>query len=168
MATTVGTMRTIPDGYTTVTPWLISTDTAAELEFIRQAFGGEELGRMQDADGRIGHAEIRIGTGPQSGIVLLFDAPEGWPATPCFLRLYVEDADETFRRAQEAGADPVTEPTELFWGDRVGRVRDPLGNLWWIQQRVVEPTPEEVAERMAEPRFVAAMEYVTSAKPFGP
>jgi PhnB protein len=162
MADTVLGMKTIPDGYTTVTPWLISTDTAAELEFIRAAFDGEELARVVGEDSRIGHAETRIG----DAIVLLFDAPEDWPSTPCFLRLYVEDADETYRRAQEAGATSVTEPTELFWGDKVGRVRDPLGNLWWIQQRVAEPTEEEVMERAGRPEFVAAMEYVTSMNPF--
>ena len=156
-------MKTIPDGYTTVTPWLISKDTASELEFIKAAFDGEELGRMVGEDGRIGHAETRIG----DAIVLLFDAPDDWPATPCFLRLYVEDAAETFRRAQAAGAVVVTEPTELFWGDKVGRVRDPLGNLWWIQQRVAELTSDEITERMSQPEFVAAMDYVTSAKPFG-
>jgi PhnB protein len=162
MAATVRGMKTIPDGYTTVTPWLISTDTAAELEFIRAAFDGEELARVPDEHGGIGHAETRIG----DAVVLLFDAPPDWPPTPCFLRLYVSDADATYRRAQRAGATPVTEPTELFWGDKVGRVRDPLGNLWWIQQRVAEPTPEEVEERMTRPEFVAAMAYVTSAKPF--
>jgi PhnB protein len=155
-------MKTIPDGYTTVTPWLISTDTSAELEFIRVAFDGEELARVVGKDERIGHAETRIG----DAIVLLFDAPEDWPPTPCFLRLYVEDADETYRRAQEAGAHPVTAPTELFWGDKVGRVRDPLGNLWWIQQRVAEPTPDEIVERAGRPEFVKAMEYVTSMNPF--
>ncbi len=157
-------MDTIPDGYTTVTPWLISTDTAQELAFIHAAFDGEELARVVGEDGRVGHAETRIG----DAIVLLFDAPADWPPTPCFLRLYVADADETFRRARAAGAVVVTEPTELFWGDRVGRVRDPLGNLWWIQQRVAEPTPAELAERMTRPEFVAAMAYVTSAKPFAP
>jgi len=162
MAATVVLMKTIPDGYTAVTPWLISTDTAAELEFIRVAFDGEEIARVVGEDGRIGHAETRIG----DAIVLLFDRPDGWPATPCFLRVYVADADETFRRAQAAGAVAVTEPTELFWGDKVGRVRDPLGNLWWIQQRVAELTPAEVEERAARPEFAAAMEYVTSAQPF--
>lgn len=162
MVATVAGMKTIPDGYTTVTPWLISTDTARELDFIRDAFGGAELGRMTGEDGRIGHAETRIG----DAMVLLFDAPDDWPPTPCFLRLYVDDADETFRRAQDAGAAPVTRPTELFWGDKVGRVRDPLGNLWWLQQRVAELTPEQIEERMTQPEFVAAMEYVTSAKPF--
>src|ERR1044072_5588651 len=161
MPSTVGPMKTIPDGYTTVTPWLISTDTARELDFVRDAFGGEELARVVGADGAIGHAETRIG----DAIVLLFDAPDGWPATPCFLRLYVEDADETFRRAAAAGGRGGTEPTELFWGDKVGRVRDPLGNVWWIQQRVAELTDEQVAERMVRPEFVAAMAYVTRAKP---
>jgi uncharacterized glyoxalase superfamily protein PhnB len=94
---------------------------------------------------------------------MMFDARPDWPDTPAFLRLYVEDGDEVFRRALAAGATTVTELTELFWGDRVGRVRDPLGNLWWVQQRVAELTPEEIGQRMTEPRFVEAMRYVQSA-----
>ncbi|WP_291413869.1 VOC family protein [Actinophytocola sp.] len=153
-------MKTIPDGYTTVTPWLISKDTASELEFIRAAFGGQELARVESEDGSIGHAETRIG----DAVVLLFDAPADWPPTPCVLRLHVEDAEETYRRARAAGAEAVTEPTELFWGDKVGRVRDPLGNLWWIQQRVAEPTPDEMTERATRPEFVDAMSYVQSGR----
>lgn len=153
-------MNIIPDGYTTVTPWIISKDTGRVLDFIAAAFGGEELARVPNADGSIGHAEIRIG----DAIVMAFDLPAESPDTPCFLRLYVEDADATFARALAAGAEPVTEPTELFWGDKVGRVRDPLGNVWWLQQRVVEVTPEEIAERAERPEFVEAMRYVQSAK----
>jgi PhnB protein len=149
-------METIPEGYTTVTPWLISADTARELEFIRDAFGGEELARVPNEEGGIGHAETRIG----DAIVMLFDAPADWPPTPCFLRLYVADVDEAYERALVAGAKQVTTPTELFWGDRVARVRDPLGNVWWIQQRAVELTPEEMEQRAGQQEYTEAMTYV--------
>jgi PhnB protein len=150
----------VPDGYGTVTPWIISRDTAGLIDFVTAAFGATELARVPNDDGTIGHAEVRIG----DSVVMMFDARPDWPDTPAFLRLYVEDGDAVFRRALAAGATAVTELTELFWGDRVGRVRDPLGNLWWIQQRVVELTPEEIGQRMTEPRFVEAMRYVQGAE----
>jgi PhnB protein len=149
----------VPDGYGTVTPWIISRDTARLIDFVVEAFGATEIARVVGDDGTIGHAEVRIG----DSVVMAFDARPDWPDTPAFLRLYVEDGDEVFRRALAAGATTVTELTELFWGDRVGRVRDPLGNLWWVQQRVAELTPEEIGQRMTEPRFVEAMQYVQSA-----
>ena len=111
-------MKPIPDGYATVTPWLISHDTPRLIDYVAEAFGAVELGRVTDADGRVEHAEIRIG----DSVVMLFDAAPGWPPTPGFLRLYVEDADETHRRAVAAGGTSVTEVTHLFFGDRVGRV----------------------------------------------
>ena len=83
-------------------------------------------------------------------------------ATPGLLRLYVEDGDAVFRRAVAAGATPVTQLTELAWGDRVGRVRDPLGNIWWIQERIEEPAPDEVARRFQDPEFTERMRYVQS------
>lgn len=152
-------IRPIPDGHHTVTPWIISRDTAALLDFITKAFDGTEIARVSNDDGTIGHAEIRIG----DSIVMGFDARPVWPALPAFLRLYVEDGDAVFQQALAAGASSVTEMTELFWGDRVGRVRDPLGNVWWIQQRVADLAPEELERRMSEPRFIEAMRYVQSA-----
>jgi PhnB protein len=152
-------MKVVPDGYHTVTPWLISPGgTAALIDFIVDVFDATELGRME-ADGVIGHAEVRIG----DSVVMLFDRPS-WPDTPGFLRLYVADDAEVLRRAVERGATVITEPTELFWGDRVSRFRDPFGNLWWIHQRVAEPTAEEIGQRMTDPGFVKAMEYVQSAE----
>lgn len=148
--------ETIPEGYTTVTPWIISPDTDRELKFIRDAFGGKELARVLNEDGGIGHAETRIG----DAIVMLFDAPTGWIPTPCFLRLYVADVDETYARALTSGATSVTTPTEMFWGDWVARIRDPLGNVWWIQQRAANLTPEEIEERAVQPEFAEGMAYV--------
>ena len=148
------------DGYTTVTPWIISKDTARLLDFVARAFDATELARVPNDDGTIGHAEARIG----DAVVMMFDARPDWPDTPAFLRLYVGDGDATFRQALDAGASEVTRMTEMFWGDLTGRVRDPFGNVWWIQQRLAEHTPEEMAERAARPEFVEAMLYVQGAQ----
>jgi PhnB protein len=156
-------MKPIPDGYTTVTPWLISRDTPRLIDYVTDAFGAVELGRVTGVDGRVEHAEIRIG----DSVVMLFDSAPGWPPTPGFLRLYVEDADETHRRAVAAGGTSVTKMTHLFFGDRVGRVRDPLGNIWWIQARVEEVSTEEMQRRLTDPVFTAAMRYLQSADLFG-
>jgi len=154
-------MNVVPDGYHTVTPWMISRDsTAALIDFVVDVFDATELGRVE-VDGLIGHAEVRIG----DSVVMMFDHPNG-PDTPAFLRLYVPDDAEILRRAVDSGATVITEPTELFWGDRVSRFRDPFGNLWWIHQRVTEPTPEELNQRLADPEFTKAMEYVQSAEFF--
>jgi PhnB protein len=148
---------TTPDGYHTVTPWLISRDTDRLLAFVTAAFDAVELARIPNEDATIGHAEARIG----DSVVMMFDAPR---AAPGFLRLFVADGDATLRRAVSAGATVVTEMTLLAFGDRVGRVRDPLGNVWWIQQRVEELSFEEMARRAQLPEFVEAMRYVQSAE----
>jgi PhnB protein len=151
---------TAPVGYGTVTPWIISHDTARLIDFITAAFDATEIARVLNDDGTIGHAEVRIG----DSIVMMFDARPEWPKTPAFLRLYVADGDATYGAALAAGATSVTEVTELFWGDRVGRVRDPLGNVWWIQDKVADLSPDEIAERATDPDFQAAMNYVQNAQ----
>ncbi|MEJ8636365.1 MULTISPECIES: VOC family protein [Streptomyces] len=154
------TVKPVPEGYTSVTPWIIGQDTAGVIDFLKAAFGAVELGRMTDENGRIGHAEVRIG----DAVVMLFDAPGAdWPPTPAFLRLYVEDAAAVHRRAVEAGGQSVTEVTHLFFGDRVGRVRDPFGNLYWIQTHIEDVSEEEMERRLGDPVFTEAMDYVTSA-----
>jgi PhnB protein len=142
----------IPEGTPTVMPWIISRDTAKLLDFLRQAFGAQELTRLYNEDGTIAHAEAKIG----NSIVGAFDAREGWPDTPCFLRLYVEDADAVYQQALSAGAVTVTEMTSLSWGDRGGRVRDPLGNIWWIQSRIEQVDSEEIAKRATEQPYLEA------------
>lgn len=89
-----------------------------------------------------------------------FDAKPEWPDTPAFLRLYVEDADATHRQALEAGASSMTDVTPLFWGDRIGRVRDPFGNVWWIQARAEEVDPAEMERRAGEQEWIERMAYV--------
>jgi len=149
-------MDPVPAGYTTVTPWIVSTDTDRLLAFVRQAFGAEELGRLANADGSIAHAEFRIG----DAVVMAFDTRPSWPATPAFLRLYVADGDALLAGAVDAGATVVTEMTDLFFGDRVGRIRDPLGNVWWIQTRLEDVDADELQRRATDERYVGAMEYV--------
>ncbi|WP_199537203.1 VOC family protein [Spongiactinospora gelatinilytica] len=109
-------VNTIPEGYTTVTPWIVSTDTGAVLDYLTRAFGAEELGRVVDGRGRIGHAEVRIG----DAVVMLFDGDPSWPALPSFLRLYVEDAHAVLRQAVAAGAyrsaRSPTWPSATWWG----------------------------------------------------
>lgn len=121
-----------------------------------------EIARVHNDDGSIGHAEVRIG----DSVVMMFDAKPGWPDTPAFLRFYVPDGDAVFQQALSAGATAVTEMTHLAWGDRVGRVRDPQGNLYWIQTRIEEVSPEEMERRMGEPAFIEAMVYVQGAEFF--
>jgi PhnB protein len=145
----------IPEGYHSVTPWIISRDTVRLLDFVKQAFGAEELARVYVENGAIGHAEFKIG----DSIVMAFDAKEEWPDTPCFLRLYVADGDAVYQQALSAGAITVTEMTSMFWGDRVGRVRDPLGNIWWIQTHVEHIDSQEMAKRATEKEYLDAMQY---------
>jgi PhnB protein len=134
-------VRPPPPGYHTVTPWIIARDAARLIEFLKAAFGAEERSRVLVGDNRIGHAELSIG----DSVVMLFDAKPEWPDTPAFIRLYVQDADDAFARALRAGAQGVTSVAEHSFGDRVGRVRDPAGNVWWLQSHVRDVTPESMA-----------------------
>ena len=90
----------------------------------------------------------------------MFDARETWPPTPGFFRLYVEDGDAVYRRALKAGARAITEMTELFFGDRIGRVSDPWGNIWWIQEHIEDLDSEEILKRAGEQPAMEAMRYV--------
>jgi PhnB protein len=156
MTTEPNAVQPIPEGYHTVTPWISSRDTARLLDFVKQAFGAEELARVYVENGAIGHAEFKIG----DSIIMAFDAKEEWPDTPCLLRLYVSDGDAVYQQALSAGAISVTEMTSMFWGDRSGRVRDPLGNIWWIQAHVENVDPQEMAKRATEKVYLDAMSYV--------
>jgi PhnB protein len=142
-----------PQGYSTVQPWLVTRDTGRVLDFISAAFGGHELARVPTADGGIGHAEIRVG----DSILLAFDAQPDWPDTPSMLRVFVDDAEAAFDGAVAAGARVVTPLDDAAWGDRGGRVRDPLGNIWWIVQHVEDVAPDEIAVRMRDPKYAEAM-----------
>jgi uncharacterized glyoxalase superfamily protein PhnB len=137
---------------------VISSDTEAEIAFLKAAFRAQETpgSRMLGPDGRIGHVEVELG----DSVVMLFDAHPDWPALPSHLRVYVDDAQRVVDRAIAAGARVVTRPTELAFGERVARIRDPQGHLWWIHERIEEVEANDLQARFADPSALEAMAYV--------
>jgi uncharacterized glyoxalase superfamily protein PhnB len=135
--------KPIPDGYHTVTPYLVVPDVAAELDFLERAFGAEVTFKMQGPDGSVSHAEARVGT----SMVMLGGSSERWAPMPCMLYLYVEDVDAAYARAVAAGGESIMEPADQFYGDRNGGVRDAFGNQWWVGTHVEDLTPEEMRRR---------------------
>lgn len=118
----------IPEGYHTVTPYLLVADVPREIEFLRQAFGAEESYRSTLPDGTVNHAAVRIG----DSMVMMGQANEQYPAMPAMLYLYVADVDATYEQALQAGGTSVREIKDETYGDRVGGVKDELDNQWWI------------------------------------
>lgn len=139
-------VRKIPEGYSTVTPYLVVEDAAKLMEFIQAAFGAIEVARMLGPDGRIAHAEAQIG----SSRIMMGSAPNPEAVTKAMLHLYVNDCDATYKKAIAAGAKPEREPTDQFYGDRTGGVRDPFGNFWYMATHVEDVSPEEMDRRFAE------------------
>lgn len=133
----------IPDGYHTITPFLVAEKAAQLVDFIKEAFGAEEMHRMASPDGTVQHAELRIGDSP----LMLGEAQGEWKAIPSMLYLYVKDADATFARAVRAGAIAVREVADQFYGDRNGTVRDAWGNIWSIGTHIEDVAPEEIRRR---------------------
>lgn len=142
------TVTPIPKGYHTVTPYLLVDGADRLLDFVKQAFGAEETVKIQQPDGKIAHAEVRIG----DSIVMLAEAStsDQGVAMPGVIHLYVDDADKTYRQALEAGGTSLRESADQFYGDRTGGVKDPLGNHWWISTHIEDVPPEEMAKRAQE------------------
>ena len=118
-----------PEGFHSVTPYLIVNGAAQLIEFMRQAFGAEVLDRMDTPEGSVTHAKVRIG---DSMVELSEARPPEWPALTSGLHLYVEDADAVYERAIAAGAVSLRPPTDQFYGDREADITDPSGNQWYI------------------------------------
>lgn len=147
----------VPDGYSRIDPWVISQDTAAEIEFLCQVFGATERGsRALNEDGTVAHAEVEVA----GAVVMMFDQQPGWRSLPSHLRIYVEDAQRTVEKAVACGGRLVTRPTELAFGQIAARIRDTQGHLWWIFQLVEEVSAEEMGKRFADPAYQEAMDYV--------
>lgn len=121
-----------PDGYTSVAPYLIVDGAAATIDFLTAAFDAVELRRFPSPDGKVMHAEVRIG----DTVVMIADSAPAWPAVPSHVHVYVADVDATYRRALEAGATSVQEPVKKEDEDKRGGVRDAGGTTWWIATRV--------------------------------
>ncbi|HXU34615.1 MAG TPA: VOC family protein [Thermoanaerobaculia bacterium] len=140
------TVKPIPEGYHTVTPYLVVDEAARLLSFLEAAFDAKVLFRSLRENGEIGHAEVQIG---DSRVMLSGTQPQ-WPALPCAIYLYVEDCDALYAKAIAAGAKSQMEPANMFYGDRHGGVIDPSGNQWWIATHIEDVSPEEIARRDAE------------------
>jgi PhnB protein len=148
-----GQVKPIPDGYHSVTPYLIVDGAAGAIEFYKRAFGATELLRIGGAGGRIGHAEVRIGDSP----VMLADehpemqskGPRSFGGSPVSIVLYVENVDAFVEKAVAAGAK-LTRPVEdKFYGDRGGSIEDPYGHIWHVMTHVEDVPPEEMQKRAA-------------------
>ncbi len=148
----MGTVKAIPAGYRTVTPYLTIKNGANALEFYKKAFGATEIYKLMMPDGRLGHAEIRLG----DSMIMLGDefpeyggkAPETLGGSPVSIYLYVEDVDAFFKRALAAGAKERKPVMDQFYGDRSGQLEDPFGHLWWVATHKEDVAPEEIQKRM--------------------
>jgi PhnB protein len=149
-------VKPIPEGYHSVTPYLAVRNASAALEFYRNAFGATELMRMPDDKGRVAHAEIKIGDSPimlaDEHPELDFLGPESRGGSTMALLIYTEDVDALFRRALEAGATEVRPLKDEFYGDRTGTVRDPFGHVWHLSTHKEDVPPEEMEKRMKSQR----------------
>jgi uncharacterized glyoxalase superfamily protein PhnB len=135
----------IPEGFQSVTPYFVVPDGPGFMNFLERAFAAEERFVSRSADGRIAHAEVRLG----DSIIEFGEANPQWPAMRLNLHVYVPDADATYRRALDAGARSLREPRNEFYGDRTAGIEDPAGNIWWVATRVENVTAEELSRRMA-------------------
>ena len=140
-----GKVKPIPDGFHTITPYLTVPGVAKLIDFVKQAFDAKEIERMQRPDGTVQHAEVKIG----DSIVMMGEPQGQWTARPGTLYVYVDDVDSTYRLAIDAGARSLTEPADMFYGDRNAGVEDPSGNMWWIAKHIEDVSAEELQKRAA-------------------
>lgn len=136
-------VKPIPEGYHAVTPLMSVKGAARLIDFLKAAFGAEELYRFPAKDGSVMHATLKI----RDSLLMLGEAMEGVPVFPASLYLYVPDADATYRAALDAGGESMEAPADQFWGDRVATVRDFAGNRWWIATHVEDVDSEELTRR---------------------
>ncbi|HEY7579016.1 MAG TPA: VOC family protein [Acetobacteraceae bacterium] len=132
-----------PEGYHSLTPYLVVEGAGRLIEFLEEVFDAEQKERLPAPGDLVGHAELRIG----DSVVMLGDARGSYTPMPAMLYVYVEDVDATYQRALAAGATQVQPPADQFYGDRSGGVKDPCGNLWWIATHVEDVAPDELKRR---------------------
>ncbi len=145
--------KPIPDGYHAVTAYLAVKGAAAAIEFYKKAFGASEVMRFPQPDGRVGHAEIKIG---DSRVMLAdefpemdFLSPQARGGSAVHLHLYVDNVDAVFERALSAGGREVRPVQDQFYGDRLGTVADPYGHVWHVSTHKEDLSMEELQKRAA-------------------
>ena len=135
--------KIIPEGYHTVTPYLVVSGVADLLTFLKGAFDAEQREYLTSPDGGIMHAEVKIG----DSVVMMGEPSNESEAIPALLYLYVKDVDAAYKRAIEAGATSLREPEDQFYGDRSAAVRDACGNQWWLATHVEDVPADEMQKR---------------------
>jgi PhnB protein len=144
-------VKPIPDGYHTATPYLIIKNAGAALDFYRRAFGAVELMRLVAPTGAVGHAEIRIG----NSVIMLADempnmgfrSSSALGGSPVSILLYLENVDERFKQAVDAGAKVVRPLQDQFYGDRSATLEDPFGHVWTVATHIEDVSPKEINRR---------------------
>jgi PhnB protein len=146
--------RPVPEGYSTVTPYLIVNGASDAIDFYKRAFGASEVMRFAAPDGKVGHAEIQIG---DSRVMLAdehpdrgYRSPQSWGGSGTGVLLYLDDVDQVFSRAIQAGAKALQPVKDQFYGDRSGTLIDPFGHWWTVATHVEDVSEEEMQRRMAE------------------
>jgi PhnB protein len=140
----VSEVKAVPQGYHSVTPYLIVEGAPTLIQFLKQTFNAQGGESIRGPDGRVAHAELKVG----DSVIMMADATPKYGAIATQLYVYLENVDMTFKRALEAGATLVQEPADQFYGDRTAGFKDPTGNFWWIAQRVEEVSREEMERRL--------------------
>jgi len=138
-------VKSIPDEYGRVQPYLVVNGAAGVIEFMKKTFDAQERGIMPGPNGTIGHAEMLIG----DAVVMLGDAGPENPPMPATMVVYVEDCDAAYKRALDAGGRSERAPEDMFYGDRSAGVFDAAGNRWWIHTHIEDVSPEEMGKRAA-------------------
>jgi len=138
--------KPIPDGFTTVTPSIVLKDCNKAIDFYKKALGAQELMRMPGPDGKMMHAEIKVGNSHvmMNDEIMGSKSAETLGASPVTFYLYVEDADSSFKKAIAAGCKEIMPVADMFWGDRMGAVSDPFGYKWNFSTHIKDMTPEEM------------------------
>lgn len=142
--------KPIPDGYHTLTPYLIVRGADKAIEFYKKAFGATERFRMPGPDGKIMHAEMQIGDSAfmlgEECLEMDAKSPQTVGGASVGIHIYTEDVDAAFARAIKAGARSTAPVTDMFWGDRFGKLTDPFGHTWSIATHTKDLSPAEMAE----------------------
>lgn len=138
-------VKHIPEGYHAITPYLVVENADRLIEFVQKVFDAQLVFKMENNEGKIGHAEVEIG----DSHLMLAEASDEWKAMQTMLHLYVEDTDAIYKKALEAGAISLKEPLDQPYGDRNASVKDPFGNIWGIATRIEDVSEEETIRRMS-------------------
>ncbi|MGE0201419.1 MAG: VOC family protein [Candidatus Melainabacteria bacterium] len=146
------TVQAIPEGYTSLTPYMTVRDGKAAIEFYKKAFGAVANGVLETPDGAVAHADLTIGDAHfmlgSENVEMGMKSPQTLGGSPAGVMIYCEDVDALFQQAMDAGATSILQPTDMFWGDRYGKLLDPFGHQWSIGTHIKDVSMEDMKKGM--------------------